>query len=180
MSVRRLYDRVFHVEDLVPGTSLRTATRTILESDIHQFCQLMGDMAGIHMSRLAAAEGRSGSVIAPGPMILSVAIALTTSTGWFGPILDIFVGADDWRAEKPTFPNDTVWAQMTVASTRPTSRPGQHLLSLDVELFATGSEVRPAGEEVRVCRFTMKFLVANHDIEFIPPRNGHREEANSP
>ena len=85
MSVRRLYDRVFRVEDLVPGTSLRTASRTILESDIHQFCQLMGDMAGIHMSRLAAAEGRSGSVIAPGPMMLSVAIALTTSTGWFGP-----------------------------------------------------------------------------------------------
>ena len=70
MSVRHLYDRVFRVEDLVPGTSLRTASRTILESDIHQFCQLMGDMAGIHMSRVAAAESRSGSVIAPGPMVL--------------------------------------------------------------------------------------------------------------
>ena len=175
MSVRTLYDRVFRVEDLVPGTSLKTSSRTILESDIHQFCQMMGDMAGIHMSRITASSSRSGSVIAPGPMILSVAIALTTSTGWFGPILDIFVGADDWRAEKPTFPNDTVWAQMTVAGVRPTSRAGQHLLSLDVEVFATGAEVRPEGEEARVCRFTMKFLVANHEIEFIPPRNGHEE-----
>jgi acyl dehydratase len=173
MSVRTLYDRVYRVEDLVLGTTLRTSSRTILESDIHQFCQLMGDMAGIHMSRLAAAAGRSGSVIAPGPMVLSVGISLATSTGWFGPILDIFVGADDWRAEKPTFPNDTIWAQMTVAEVRPTSRAGQHLLSLDTEVFATGAEVRGNSEEVRVCRFTMKFLVANHEIEFVPPRNGH-------
>jgi acyl dehydratase len=180
MSVRHLYDRVYRVEDLRLGTRLRTASRTILESDIHQFCQLMGDMAGIHMSRLAAAEGRVGSVIAPGPMVLSLAIALTTGTGWFGPILDIFVGAEDWRAEKPTFPNDTIWAQMTVAAMRPTSQAGRHLLNLDVEVFATGAEVRPSGEEVRVCRFVMKFLVANHDIEFIPSRNGQTPEATSP
>lgn len=109
-------------DELTPGRCFETSGRTISESDISHFADLVGDFTPVHLDEsLARAQGWP-SRIAHGTLSLAVAIGLFTQVGVLG---DNVVGAlsTEWRFLAPVAIGDTIRATVIVESARRTSQP---------------------------------------------------------
>lgn len=157
-----VYTPVRTIADLCVGAKITTDSRTMIESDVHGFCGLVGDSNAIHVSDLVARHAGFEKVLAPATLTASIAIALFGSTRWLHAVLMFFVGMSDWQVQQPVLPGDTLEAQVTIQGLRPTSDGQRFVLSLLFEVFATSG---PSADRKRVMNFTAKFMARDQQTE---------------
>ncbi|MQA07867.1 MAG: hypothetical protein GEU98_04800 [Pseudonocardiaceae bacterium] len=117
-------------EDLELGHWLRGPGVTITDAHLVQWAGLTGDWVSLHLDETyAAAAGFAGRIV-HGPLSLSLSLGLLTQTGIFGNVT-AWLGVDAVRAKAPVYIGDTIHPQAEVVLTRPASKPGQGIWTLE-------------------------------------------------
>lgn len=145
----RPYDRYW--EDFVAGTHLTTRGMTITEAHIVNWANMAGDWLPLHVDHHTARQTPFGSVIAHGPLTLSLALGLVIQTGFFGDAVLAWLGLDDVRLPKPVLPGDTIHVEAEVAEHVRTSKPERGRIVLAYRVCNQHDEV--------VMTFTSGFLL---------------------
>lgn len=109
-----------------PGARYTSQGRTISEGDIMTFCGLSGDFTPIHCDAEFARSTPYGERTAHGPLVMSVAIGLSTPSGLFGDRVIGLVNCT-WDFAGPVRIGDTVRSEVVVDSIRPSSKPGREV-----------------------------------------------------
>lgn len=109
-----------------PGARYLSQGRTIAESDIMSFCGLSGDFTPIHCDAEFARSTPFGERTAHGPLVMSVAIGLSTPSGLFGDRVIGLVNCN-WDFSGPVRIGDTVRSEVVVETVRPSSKPGREV-----------------------------------------------------
>ena len=121
-------------ESFLTGDRYRTESITVTESHVVAWAGLTGDWVPLHVDAEYAANTEFGERIAHGPLTLALALGLVTRTGIFGSSVLAWLGLDEVRLPLPVRLGDTITTGVTVRSTRPTSKPGRGLVTLDYEV----------------------------------------------
>ena len=151
----RPYDRYW--EDFAEGMHLRTRGMTITETHIVNWANAAGDWLPLHVDHHSSADSPFGSVIAHGPLTLSLALGLVIQTGFFGDAVIAWLGLDDVRLPRPALPGDTIYVNARVAEHVPTSKPERGRLRLEYEVVNQREET--------VMTFSSGFLVRRRVAE---------------
>lgn len=149
----RPYDR--HWEDFPQGTHLRTRGMTITETHIVNWANLAGDWLPLHVDHHVSSQTPFRSVIAHGPLTLSLALGLVVQSGFFGDAVIAWLGLDDVRLPRPVLPGDTIYADVTVVEQVPTSKPHRGRVTLSYDVVNQRQET--------VLTFTSGFLMHRRD-----------------
>ena len=121
-------------EEFSAGQKVRTAGRTITETDIVSFAGLSGDFNQIHIDATYAKTAGFGQRVAHGLCVLSIASGLVVQTGVMEGTVLAFREINDWKFSLPIFIGDTIHVEMVVLETRAIPRLGGGgvTISLDV------------------------------------------------
>lgn len=101
--------------DFEEGESVTTATRTMTEADLVNFCSLTGDWNQLHSSEPFARESHMERRVFAAPQLFSYAIGLVGRTNIFEGTVKAILGFDDFTFHVPVHPGDTVHVVATVA-----------------------------------------------------------------
>ena len=126
--------RGMYFEEFAPGQKIRTAARTITETDIVGFAGLSGDFNQIHIDAAYARGTPYGQRIAHGLCVLSIASGLAVQTGIMEGTILAFREISEWKFSAPVFIGDTLSVEIEVLETKPLPRlaGGAVTLLLDV------------------------------------------------
>ena len=121
-------------EEFAVGQKVRTAGRTVTETDIVSFAGLSGDFNQIHVDAVYAKAAPFGHRVAHGLCVLSIASGLAVQTGIMEGTVLAFREINEWKFSMPVFIGDTVHVEIEVLETRPIPRlsGGAVTISLDV------------------------------------------------
>ena len=121
-------------EEFAAGQKIRTAGRTITETDIVSFAGLSGDFNQIHVDAAFAKAAPFGQRVAHGLCVLSIASGLAVQTGLMEGTVLAFREINEWKFSLPVFIGDTIHVELEVLETRPIPRlsGGAVSISLDV------------------------------------------------
>ncbi|HWT38856.1 MAG TPA: MaoC/PaaZ C-terminal domain-containing protein [Paraburkholderia sp.] len=118
-------------EDLTPGTTYTTSSRTITEGDVAAFAALTGDFNRVHVDAEYAKGTIFGQRIAHGMLVASFMAGLTSRSipnqlmeGALFSVLE-----NRLKFPKPTFIGDTVRVEIEVVEQRETSRPERGIVA---------------------------------------------------
>ncbi len=115
-------------EEMTPGFTFRTDSRTITEADVHAFVTLAGVNEPLFLdARAAAAAGYSGR-LAPGMMTFSFAEGLVIQSGSIHGTGLAFLGTD-LTIHAPVYVGDTITVVVEVVEQRPTSTGGRGVVT---------------------------------------------------
>ena len=110
-------DGAKHFEDFEEGESITTATRTVTEADLVNFCSLTGDWNQLHSSEPFARDSHMGQRVFAAPQLFSYAIGLVGRTNIFEGTVKAILSFDDFTFHIPVHPGDTIHVVATVAET---------------------------------------------------------------
>jgi acyl dehydratase len=140
---RRLEQRSYSFDDLMPGDWFATPELTIRESHIDRFAELSGDFFEIHMSDAHAQKLGFPRRVAHGILVLALTDGLknqsvarldaVASLGW------------NWSFNKPVFVGDTIHAVVTVIDKRQTGRPDRGIARLRFDVSNQKGETVQSG-----------------------------------
>ncbi|KOS56604.1 hypothetical protein Z051_08760 [Rhodococcus rhodochrous KG-21] len=116
-------------EDLALGDVLRGPGMTVTDAHLVQWAGLTCDIVSLHLDEEYAAGTQFGQRIAHGPFTLSLALGLTTQTGYFNNVV-AWLGLDEVRAARPVVIGDTLHPEAELVAARPTKRPDQGIWTL--------------------------------------------------
>ena len=109
-----------YFEDLKPGSTWASPSRTVTESDIINFAGMTGDFDPLHVDRQFAAETPYGRPIAHGLLGLSLLAGLSSTCPRVRTLA--LVRVDGWQFHHPVYIGDTVHAVTQVESAKPCGR----------------------------------------------------------
>lgn len=136
--------------ELRMGELTASRGRTITETDVVHFCMLTGNWLELHANAEFAKATTFGQRVVQGSLVFSIANALVP----FNPdVVEAFYGADKLRFLKPTFINDTLWAESEVIALEPRG-PAHGTVTLALRA------VNQRGEIVMTCEFAL--LIRKH------------------
>jgi acyl dehydratase len=101
-------------EDFEEGESITTASRTMTEADLVNFCSLTGDWNQLHSSEPFARESHMDRRIFAAPQLFSYAIGLVGRTNIFEGTVKAILKFDDFTFHRPVHPGDTIHVVATV------------------------------------------------------------------
>jgi len=133
------------------GDQVVTERVTVTEAHVVNWASLTGDWVPLHVDAEYAAQTQFGERIAHGPLTLALALGLVTRTGVFGDAVLAWLGLDGLRLPRPVHFGDTIRAEVTVLSTRQSSKPDRGVTEL-------GYSVRNQRDE-EVMTFRSTFLL---------------------
>lgn len=108
-------------EEFRPGDVLRTARRTVTETDVVQFVNLAGLTEPLFMdAEYMRDETEYGGRIAPGSLTFALAEGLTTQTGVIHGTGLAFVGLRGMKLFRPVKVGDTIGVEIEVLESRRT------------------------------------------------------------
>jgi 3-hydroxybutyryl-CoA dehydratase len=121
-------------EEFAVGQKIRTAGRTVTETDIVSFAGLSGDFNQIHVDAVYAKAAPFGQRVAHGLCVLSMASGLAVQTGIMEGTVLAFREINEWKFSLPVFIGDTIQVEIEVLELRPIPRlsGGAVIISLDV------------------------------------------------
>jgi acyl dehydratase len=129
-----------YFEEFEPGKTIETPGRTITTEDIDSFIDLSGlDLAMFISDEGARAAGHSAR-LAPGPMVLSIAMGMVRRTGWFDQVVAV-AGFDELRFIKTVHPGDELRLKIEVKQAEPTHDPKRGLVILAYTGFNQHDEI---------------------------------------
>ncbi len=110
------------LEDLHPGDSWTSPSRTITESDIVFFAGMTGDYDPLHVDHEFAANTPYGKPIAHGILGLAWMAGLSSTAPRVRNLA--LISIDEWRFHRPVFVGDTLYVETVVESISPRGRRG--------------------------------------------------------
>jgi acyl dehydratase len=143
-------------EEMKPGTSFRTATRTVTEADLIQFITWGGFNEALFFDAShAPASGYTGRLV-PGAMVYCIAEGLIIQTNVLNGTGLAFMSME-LSVKKPVYVDDTLHAIVTTTESRASSKPGRGVVTARVSVR------NQRDEEVLV--FTPVRLIRGADYE---------------
>lgn len=134
-----------YFEDIEVGSTFETGSRTITSGDVTAFAELTGDHNPLHVDERFAREGPFGERVAHGPLVLSIAVGLMSTTGFtHGTALGL-VAIDAWRFLAPVRIGDTIRVSFTVTAKRVSSKPGRGIIERRVRVLDQDERVVQEG-----------------------------------
>jgi acyl dehydratase len=122
-----------YLEDWEVGKTHHTRGRTVGEADITAFAGLVGDWTPIHVDEAYARTTAFGGRIAHGPLTVSIAIGLMAQLNLFdGTVIGLLNMS--WSFQQPVHIGDTIYAEITAAEKRLSSKPGRGIVKLDINV----------------------------------------------
>jgi len=101
-------------EDFQEDDAVTTASRTMTEADLVNFCSLTGDWNQLHSSKPFAQESHMERRVFAAPQVFSYAIGLVGRTNIFEGTVKAILGFDDFTFHTPVHPGDTIHVVATV------------------------------------------------------------------
>ena len=117
-------------DDLKAGDSFVTTGITVSEAHLVTWAGLTGDIVQFHLDEEFANNTPFGSRIAHGPLTMSLALGLSTQTGYLTHVI-AWLGLDGLKAHQPVFIGDTITATINVKDARLSSRDGRGIWVLN-------------------------------------------------
>lgn len=118
-------------EDLAPGMTYNTSSRTITEADVAAFAALTGDFNKVHVDAEYAKGTIFGQRIAHGMLVAAFMAGLTSRSipnqFFEGSLFSVL--ENRLKFPKPTFIGDTIRVEIEVTEQKPTSRPDRGIVS---------------------------------------------------
>lgn len=109
-------------EDFEEGKSVTTATRTMTEADIVNFCSLTGDWNQLHSSEPFAHDSHMNERVFAAQQVFSYAVGLVGRTNIFEGTVKAILGFDDFTFHVPVHIGDTI---QVVATIEEKAEPGE-------------------------------------------------------
>ena len=125
-------------EDFEVGTRYSTSTRTISNSDLDKFCQLVGYDVPLFVQETADSHNEFEGRICPSHLIMSVATAMTGSL--FSAALIALLGLENGRFLAPVYPGDSLSTEVEVVKKRLSSKPGRGIVVFRDHVFNQNKE----------------------------------------
>ena len=118
--------------------------RTISEADINLFAGLVGDFTPIHVDANYASKTQFGGRIAHGTLTMSTAIGLLTQLNLLGEGVIALLNLNfDFKGV--VMIGDTIYARVTPAEVRKTSKPGAGVVVFAFEVINQKDELIQVG-----------------------------------
>lgn len=143
-------------EQMTPGTSFRTAKRTVTEADLIQFITWGGFNEALFFDASHAAAGGYIGRLVPGAMVYCIAEGLIIQTNVLNGTGLAFMSME-LSVKKPVYVGDTLHAIVTTTESRASSKAGRGVVT------ATVSVRNQRDEEVLI--FTPVRLIRGADYE---------------
>jgi acyl dehydratase len=143
-------------EDMTAGSSFRTASRTITESDLMSFVHLAGFNEPLFYDASHAAAGGYTGRLVPGAFVYVIAEGLIIQTNVLHGTGLAFMQMD-FSVKAPTYVGDTLHVVVTTTESRVSSRPGRGVVTSRCAVF------NQHGTEVAV--FTPVRLIRGRDFK---------------
>jgi 3-hydroxybutyryl-CoA dehydratase len=121
-------------EEFAVGQKVRTAGRTVTETDIVSFAGLSGDFNQIHVDAAYAKAGPFGQRVAHGLCVLSIASGLAVQTGIMEGTVLAFREINEWKFSLPVFIGDTIHVEIEVLEIRPIARLGGGAVTIALDV----------------------------------------------
>ena len=121
-------------EEFAVGQKIRTAGRTVTETDIVSFAGLSGDFNQIHVDAVYANAAPFGQRVAHGLCVLSIASGLAVQTGLMEGTVLAFREINEWKFSLPVFIGDTIHVELEVLETRAIPRLGGGAVTLALDV----------------------------------------------
>jgi acyl dehydratase len=102
-----------HFDDLSPGDTFQSQSRTLTEAHIESFAELTGDSNPVHLDQEFARRTLFRGRIAHGLLVQSIASGLAWQTGVFRGTI-IALAEITMRFEAPVRPGDTIRLELSV------------------------------------------------------------------
>lgn len=135
-------------DDAVLGDKRVTNGRTITESDVIALSGLTGSYEPLHCDAEYAKTTIYGQRVVNGLLLLNIAEGLRGNMVWYNgdnfrkESLIGFLGLNNAKFLAPTFINDTVHVETTIAAKKATSKPGRGIITfLDQVIKQDGTVV---------------------------------------
>jgi acyl dehydratase len=143
-------------EDMSAGSSFRTASRTITESDLMSFVHLAGFNEPLFYDASHAAVGGYTGRLVPGALVYVLAEGLILQTNVLHGTGLAFMHME-FSVRAPTYVGDTLYVVVTTTESRASSRPGRGVVTSRCSVF------NQDGTEVAV--FTPVRLIRGRDFK---------------
>lgn len=115
-------------EDMTAGSSFRTASRTITESDLMSFVHLAGFNEPLFYDASHAAGGGYTGRLVPGALVYVLAEGLILQTNVLHGTGLAFMHME-FSVKAPTYVGDTLRVVVTTTESRASSRPGRGVVT---------------------------------------------------
>lgn len=115
-------------EEMKPGSSFRTAARTVTETDLMSFIHLGGFNEPLFYDANHAADGGYTGRLIPGALVYVLAEGLILQTNALHGTGLAFMSME-FTVRAPTYVGDTLHVVVTTTESRPSSKPGRGVVT---------------------------------------------------
>lgn len=123
-----------YFDDYVAGQTFETHGRTLTETDLVNFCGLIGDYEPPHADETFARKSPVGRRVMQGCLVTTAAEGLMTRSGLFdGTAITLL--ASSWEYRAPVFIGDTVRARLVAKEVRKSSKGGRGVVTFAVTIL---------------------------------------------
>jgi 3-hydroxybutyryl-CoA dehydratase len=133
-----------YFEEFEIGDQIKTAARTVTETDVVLFAGLSGDYNQLHTDAEFARETLFGERIAHGLLGLSIASGLASRLGFIEGTVEAFTGLE-WKFRAPIRIGDTIRVHSEVLRKKEMPRLGGGFVVLDVAVLNQRDETVQKG-----------------------------------
>jgi len=133
-----------YYEDFSKGERIRSAGRTVTESDIVNFAGLSGDYNQLHTDKLFAQDGAYGERIAHGLLILAMVSGLAARMG-LSEGTALALTKVDWKFRAPVKIGDTIQAEFIVKRKKKVAKMGGGFVEFSVQVSNQNQKIIQKG-----------------------------------
>jgi 3-hydroxybutyryl-CoA dehydratase len=135
MSSIRRNPRGLYFEEFEVGQQIKSAGRTITESDVVSFAGLSGDFNQIHTNAEYSKGTPYKERVAHGLLALSIASGLAVQSGVLEGTIIAFREISEWKFLKPVFIDDTIHVELNVTQTKAIPRLGGGIIFITLDVL---------------------------------------------
>jgi 3-hydroxybutyryl-CoA dehydratase len=135
MSSIRRNPRGLYFEEFEVGQQIKSAGRTITESDVVSFAGLSGDFNQIHTNAEYSKGTPYKERVAHGLLALSIASGLAVQSGVLEGTIIAFREISEWKFLKPVFIDDTIHVELNVNQTKAIPRLGGGIIFITLDVL---------------------------------------------
>lgn len=130
-----------YFDDYAVGQTFETHGRTLTETDLVNFCGVIGDYEPPHADETFARATPLGRRVMQGCLVTTAAEGLMTRSGLFdGTAITLL--ASSWQYRAPVFIGDTIRARLEVKELKKSSKGGRGVVNFAISIVNhEGSEV---------------------------------------